>query len=462
MPHEVKVKTPIAYDPSVVAGALGETPLPLDLEDLVLAPFITVDGRIHGPTSDFLRRHCLTRPNLTTARRMASDLAKWVDYLCNDCGLAPFEDGRDPTFAATEDDFARYYRQRQYGSVDQVLTSQGWARAASTIKRYYENAQRVYQHPPPFEIQSFAHISGFTGTKIARYQPRRRSTGSAGVPLTPEFAELLLMGALRVDLNGQQDDYRGADRDHAILSLGLAAGLRRNNLANITTYEIPALSELPVTTMVVADRITKGDAGGDALVFTHRLRAVHGYIEGPRSDVVNRSRYTPSEPLEIVDANASTVRYLDRSTGEVTSDRWSVIADTERRRLVTPDGASAVLFLNEYTGAPLQYSSYQHAVAGARDFVRERINADFPARFRLHDLRHTYAVHMTLAILRDVIADAVPGDRREDWMVDRIANAVEMVKFSLGHASEASTQLYISTAHRFLGIPIGQFIGEGF
>jgi len=264
MPHEVKVKTPIAYDPSVVAGALGETPLPLDLEDLVLAPFITVDGRIHGPTSDFLRRHCLTRPNLTTARRMASDLAKWVDYLCNDCGLAPFEDGRDPTFAATEDDFARYYRQRQYGSVDQVLTSQGWARAASTIKRYYENAQRVYQHPPPFEIQSFAHISGFTGTKIARYQPRRRSTGSAGVPLTPEFAELLLMGALRVDINGQQDDYRGADRDHAILSLGLAAGLRRNNLANITTYEIPAMSELPVTTMVVADRITKGDAGGDA------------------------------------------------------------------------------------------------------------------------------------------------------------------------------------------------------
>ena len=177
---------------------------------------------------------------------------------------------------------------------------------------------------------------------------------------------------------------------------------------------------------------------------------------------MNRSRYTPPKPLEIVDANASTVRYLDRSTGEVTSGRWSVIADTERRRLVTPDGASAVLFLNEYNGAPLKYSSYQHAVSGARDFVRERISADFPAGFRLHDLRHTYAVHMTLAILRDVIADAVPGDRREDWMVDRIASAVEMVKFSLGHASEASTQLYISTAHRFLGIPIGQFIGEGF
>jgi hypothetical protein len=39
---------------------------------------------------------------------------------------------------ATQDHFALYYRQRQYGTDEQVLTSDGWGRAASAIKRFYE------------------------------------------------------------------------------------------------------------------------------------------------------------------------------------------------------------------------------------------------------------------------------------------------------------------------------------
>jgi hypothetical protein len=116
--------------------------LPLDHTDRVLAPFITIDGRIHGPTSDYLRRYAMARPNPATARRIASDLAAWIDFLCNSCGLQPLDDHRDPTLVATEDDFARYYRQRQYGTDEQVLTSGGWGRAASAIKRFYEDAQR--------------------------------------------------------------------------------------------------------------------------------------------------------------------------------------------------------------------------------------------------------------------------------------------------------------------------------
>lgn len=461
MRYQVRVHAPIAYDQDVIGELLDDPALPLDHTDRVLAPFITIDGRIHGLTSDYLRRYAMARTNLATAKRIASDLAAWLDFLCNSCSLPPSDDYRDPTLLATEDHFARYYRQRQYGTDDQALTSDGWKRAASAIKRFYEDAQRVHQHQPPFEIRSFTHHSGYSGTTIGRYQPRRGNTGSAGTPLTPEYAELLLMGALRIDLAGQQTTYRGADRDHAILSLGLGTGLRRNNLANVTTYEIPPLSRLPITTMRVADRITKGDAGGDALAFTHRLHTVHDYTTGARADIVARTTYTPPDPLDILDTTPATIRYVHRRTGEITNRRWSDLSETERRRLVTSDGHSPILFLNEYTGAPLAYSSFQHAVVRARDFVCKRITPDFPAHFRLHDLRHTYAVHLTLVILRDVIADSVPAERREDWTVDRVTSAVELVKFSLGHASAASTRLYIQTAHRFLGIPIEQFIGGG-
>lgn len=455
----VRVVMPIDYDPAVVAEVLRDVPLPVRTADKVLAPFITIDNRIHATTSDFLRSHCLGSPNLATARRMANDLASWVAFLCNGCHFSPFEDARDPVLMATEQQFGMYYRKRQYGAPGEVLSSEGWAHAASVIKRFYEHCARRYQHQPPFEITTFTHRQWGRGTTIAGYKPRRRNTGSAGVPLTPEFAELLLMGALRVDVDGRQDSYLGADRDHAIISLALGAGLRRNNLANLTIYELPALTELPLTTMRVADRITKGDAGGDAIVFTHRLPAIHSYMQGARADIARRTTYAPTDPLRVISANAREVRVSDQDLSERTFP-WSSLSEVERRRLVTQDDQSPMVFLSEYTGRPLSYESYQDVLEGAHQFVLTRINKNFPDPFRLHDLRHTYAVHLTIAFYRDVMADIVAPNRRDDWIVDHLHQSVELVRYSLGHASEASTRLYIQTAHRFLGIPLEQFLGR--
>ena len=458
--HEVQVRVPIKYDASVVATQLGDETLPIDLSDRVLSPFITIDGRIHGPTSDFLRHHCLSRPNIATARRIASDLRAWLDFLCNDCNRSPFEDRRDPVLLATEDDWARFYRRNQYGAEDEVISADSWRKRASAIKRLYEFARSRYNHVPPFDIISFSTPEGFSGTAIARYKPRRSNTGSAGTPLTPFFVEHLLMGAMRVDLDGRQSLYRGADRDAAIISLGVGVGLRRNNLAHVTTYEIPPESGLPLTVMRVADRITKGDAGGDAFVFSHRLPAIHGYIAGARADAVQRAAYAPARRLDMIDADDGSVRFIREGSDEVVTKSWTNMTENERLRLVDVDGTTPILFVNEYTGAPLAYDSFSNAIEGARDFVRERINSAFPNRFRLHDLRHTYAVHLAIAIYRGTLSESVRPDRQEDWVVDHIADAVEFVKSSLGHASEGSTRLYVHTAHRFLSIPTEQFLGQ--
>src|SRR4051794_6998222 len=64
---DVQVWTPVAHDADLVAAALGETPLHLPTRDGVLAPFITINGRVHAPTSNFLRHHCMARPDLATA-----------------------------------------------------------------------------------------------------------------------------------------------------------------------------------------------------------------------------------------------------------------------------------------------------------------------------------------------------------------------------------------------------------
>lgn len=462
---KVSVHESKAYDPAVISRLLDDEPLPTRHDDVPLGPFLTLDGRVHRPTSDFLRSYAGARAESGTARRYASDLRGWLDFLCNVQGYHPHEDYRDPVFLASEEDFAAYWRRRQYGPDEHRLSSEGWTNARKAIKRFYEHAQRAYFHPPPFEIRAFETRGGYGGTQVAGYEPRRRRAGSAGKPLTPGWAEQLLMGALRVDLNGAQDDYAGADRDQALISLCLGTGVRRHNLAYVTTYEVPPLSDLPFTTIQVADLITKNDAGGDALTFTHRLPVVHGYMDGPRVEDATRRPYRPASPLHLLEADSRGFRYCDPGGSEpnrVRSRSWPETDAAMRQRLVNPDGTTPILFVSTLSAEPLSYSGMQHVVAGAARFVRERINPDFPPGFRLHDLRHTYAVHLAVAIYRGVLADAVQhgANPNDAWVVDHLAQAVEFVTYSLGHASEATTKLYVQTAHRFLGIPVEQFLGQ--
>lgn len=183
---KVSVHESKPFDPAVISRLLDDDPLPTRHDDdLPMAPFLTLGGRVHRPTSDFLRSYAGARAESGTARRYASDLKGWLDFLCNVRGYHPHEDYRDPVFLASEQDFAAYWRRRQYGPDEHRLSSEGWQNARKAIKRFYEHTQRAYYHPPPFEIRSFETRDGYRGTKVAGYEPRRRRTGSAGKPLTP-------------------------------------------------------------------------------------------------------------------------------------------------------------------------------------------------------------------------------------------------------------------------------------
>jgi integrase len=376
---------------------------------------------------------------------------------------------------ATEDDFAAFYRRSQYPETDDpdgdgrdphrgALSSGSWRETRSAVKRLYEFLERRYQLPPPFQIVDVGHwSSGWTGTTVVGYAPRRRSTGSRGLPIDPHFAQVLLQAALRIDAARQQRTYLAADRDQAILALGLGTGLRRNNLANVVTYEVPGYDgRRDFTVMRVADYITKGDAGGDAFVFTHYLPAVWDYIDGRRAEITSASHYTPDRPLHIEEADDVGVRYTDPARPhEGTRHRTWVTADAAfRRRIVDTDGSSPVLFLSEYTAAPLAYDSLSNTIESARDFARAHIEPTFPTAYRIHDLRHTYAVHLLMAIYHGAIAKNLPADRRNEYQVDHLSAALELVKASLGHASEDSTKLYLATAHRFLEVPDDHFLGR--
>lgn len=473
MNYEVKVRQPLdASNRYVVEQALGEAPIYLGTGDRVAAPYITIAGRINAATSFYLWQHCRKSPHLGTATRVAGNLKSWVQFLVNECNLPPFIDARDPVLEATEDDWAAFHRRSQYPEAATptagrdtdagAMTSTSWMGTRSAVKRLYEYLQLTYGHPMPFEVMEVVHQpTGRRGTSIVGYQPRRRTTGSRGTPIDPHFVQILLQAALRIDADGQQHTYLGADRDQAVLALGLATGIRRNNLAKITTYEIPRCVSSAFTVTRVADFITKGDAGGDAFVFAHYLPVIWDYIEGRRAELVAAKTYRPGQPLYVEEADEVRVRYTDPSRADtaVQSRSWAVADAAFRVRLVNPDGTSPVLCLNEYTAEPLAYDSFSNIIESARDFAAANIEPAFPQAFRIHDLRHTYAVHMLLSIYHRQVAASLPRHRQSDYVVDHLSAALEMLKASLGHASENSTRLYLATAHRFLGIPAEQFVG---
>jgi hypothetical protein len=451
----VNVVPPRPIDHDLLGQMLGEPPLRVEHVD---SPSILVDGRYHTAASHWLRRKHQRRPVMDTTVAHARRLAAWIEYLRVVRHRIDPAEHRSDVFAADEEDLLTYYRARQYDQDTQVSSST-WQAQRSTLKQFHEFLRRSYNVPLPFDLERINLPDGRNVQAIAGLRPRRR-TGSRGTPITPGFADLLVQGAMRIDQDGRQHEVRTVDRDAALVSLGLAAGLRRETLTYISRYEIPALSSNDFTTIRVPDFITKNDAGGDAFVFSHRLTPVHHYLTGHRAELVEDGRlYRPTEPLQLTSADDDIWTAI--VDGKTVRRRWVETDAATRLRLVDLDGRSSPLaWLDPRTGDPVGYDTCGRITARARDWTREYLNPKFPASFRTHDLRHSYATHLTVCIFKQALAEFVVPSMVDAYPPHRVGDAVEVAKMSLGHASDDSTKLYTRNAHKFLNIPLDEFLGR--
>jgi site-specific recombinase XerD len=453
MTSTVRVVRPVAVEPATIVRLLGAPGLPVEH---VRSPSILVDGRFHSAAGRWLRRRHNIRPVEATTSTHARRLAGYIRYLRNVRGLDHPDEWQADVFAASEDDIRALYRARQYDR-DTRVSSNAWRGELSTIKQFHEFAREVYGIPIPFRVVTFTNPAGYRATTAPDLKPRTR-TRSRGTPITPGFVELLIQGGYRIDHNGRQTSSRSVDRDGAFISLAVGTGMRLGTLVDVTTYEVPTRSAQRFATIRVPDFITKGDAGGEALVFAHRLDAVHNYIAGARAELVaNGRRYSPDNPIHLVEADRNA--WSADFGGTVRSYPWPETDADTRRRLVNPDGSSPILWLNAYAPKPLTYDHAGSITSDARKWTRAHVHGDFPARFRTHDLRHTYATHLTVCIYKQALAPHVHPDLNDAYTPVRIADAVEMAKLSLGHASEDSTRLYVQHAPTFLHIDIDEFFG---
>ena len=450
---KVVVARPISYTAEDVRRVFGVDSLPVEH---VTAPSIMIDGRFHVAGSRWLRRKYLLRPVEATVRSHADRLAHYIAYLGNERGLVHPDQYQSDVFAATEADIRAFYRARQF-TPETAVSSATWRAQLSTIKQFHEFLREVFGLAIPFRVLTFTNPAGYASTTAPDLRPRTK-VASSGTPITPGFAELLIQGAMRIDRDGKQTNSKTVERDTALISLGLGSGLRHGTLATITTYEIPSPGVDPWVTMRVPDFITKGDAGGDAFVFSHRLGFVHDYINNARAELIaNGKRHQPDRAIHVDEADSDS--WTSQHGGKARRYRWAETDTATRHRLVNPDGSSPIVWLNAHTPRPLSYDQVGSITTSARDWTREHILGDFPARFRTHDLRHTYATHLTVAIFKGGLSPFVHPDAADAYIATNVESAVSIAMFSLGHASETSTRLYVQHAHKLIHIPLEEFFG---
>ena len=450
---KVVVARPISYTAEDVRRVFGVDSLPVEH---VTAPSIMIDGRFHVAGSRWLRRKYLLRPVEATVRSHADRLAHYIAYLGNERGLVHPDQYQSDVFAATEADIRAFYRARQF-TPETAVSSATWRAQLSTIKQFHEFLREVFGLAIPFRVLTFTNPAGYASTTAPDLRPRTK-VASSGTPITPGFAELLIQGAMRIDRDGKQTNSKTVERDTALISLGLGSGLRHGTLATITTYEIPSPGVDPWVTMRVPDFITKGDAGGDAFVFSRRLGFVHDYINNARAELIaNGKRHQPDRAIHVDEADSDS--WTSQHGGKARRYRWAETDTATRHRLVNPDGSSPIVWLNAHTPRPLSYDQVGSITTSARDWTREHILGDFPARFRTHDLRHTYATHLTVAIFKGGLSPFVHPDAADAYIATNVESAVSIAMFSLGHASETSTRLYVQHAHKLIHIPLEEFFG---
>lgn len=285
---------------------------------------------------------------------------------------------------------------------------------------------------------------------------------AAGTPLEPPQVGELLAAALTYGANrGETGSYTGA-RDAAFISLGLACGARANTLTHLTTYEIPQGhdGEGDLIEMTLPGATSKTRREVRLAAFTHHLRRVRLFIDPKRGARRHQLHgWQPDRPIHIAEEPTPQFRGIVDTDG-VRRPFRDMTAD-ERRRLVTPTGEPAMIFLGFHSGAPL-------AVKTAREFVgdisamRERDAAlagqHFP-HVHTHDLRHTYATHLAAVFYLGVPYGPGRDLRGRPHRID-IHSAIKMASAGLGHLDESTTALYTQqvgmmalryTADDFLG-----------
>lgn len=382
----------------------GFDPLGSRLDD-GLVFLVEDDGR---PNPDFFRwvsgMAAQGKHSLAGRRGYAYDVAGWIRFLREAYGC----DYLDADF----EDLAEYGRELR-SATERPVSGDTWNRKLAAIRDFYRSlvrAKRLLHHEGPF------------GDPDAYRELRSRAVGTRAVRylVLPQLQYLLQVG-----VQGQRPDatidigFRGGypGRDAAMASLLATTGLRRNEMASLTTVELD-LDVLPRHgRRVLIGAPAKGGRPGEVIVPRATLEQLRSYLTGDREVIVSVANTTGSlaarEPSMIVveelDARRQTVKGWDRRANRAFAKSVSAMSMSERARAFRRDAGRwepLALFVAEGGGmiSPgLVNRVFESANRRVWSWRTDPAAIEMPRRVSPHWMRHTFGMHLMWTLMHDLI-----------------------------------------------------------
>ncbi|MFH9944402.1 tyrosine-type recombinase/integrase [Streptomyces murinus] len=384
-------------------------------------------------------------PARRTWKTYAQGVRSWLEFLA-ERGVDPLSE-RDDLRAALSA-FSEY---RFAGPLKARWDEGTWNLNINTVARFYDWA--VDQGHCAVQPFTYAIVRRYTDAGVQKAK-RNTATVRAAKPharvkyLEADFRQMFVRALAGLRPDGEPDSFRGRHlgRNAAMASLVLSSGLRSQEFTHLLSYELPSLpvrrSSVPVR-FPLAAQITKGKKARETWADYDALLEVRQYVELDRAAVLMGREYVPAarlgEPLPVVEP--------DWEGGTVGGRRvsWRKLTLNERLRMVTPDGAPAIIAVQS-DGTPFidWPTTFRRASA--------RIRRDFEPRFPTvtpHMLRHSFAMATLERLVKGhyARAAALVADADEDAALALYLTKQDpllVLRDLLGHTSVTTTEIYLA------------------
>lgn len=369
-------------------------------------PFLVVDeeAKIIEPALLFLRDKAYKRgprhKNFNTANAFAFDLRDWFDYLAHVQWTNPLtnrvEIGK-PWDVAGESDYVAYRDAAQeivsYKTKRQ-LASRTISRRQGTVEAFYTYAKKKSWYAGDFLINKVkkgrvATLNDLGGKKARRKnsddngtKSEYRETSEFGEPVRPLSAVewQLIQQALCPLPTKRGDDWRPS-RNRVACETAIATGLRVDELASLTVYQVQELNKL----WLLASEEMRED----------------GFFPLPITKTKRLKPRTVKVPGYLI---RELMAYMDGEREESIRN-GQARADNKRQKYKRPvslfvnDADSAQHCGKAISATSLSWAFKQACMAAHITHLVEKIDIETGERYheklvrhRFHDLRHTFAV----------------------------------------------------------------------
>jgi site-specific recombinase XerD len=356
---------------------------------------------------------------------------------------------------ATPADRAAYLYWRRKDPEGPRVAGSTWSRSVATVNAFYTWAVgQGYVAVNPIlqrEVKSRPGRRGAQGGQTPAEAARDRSRPDTRW-FPPEtyrtWRDVGVRGYASTGIPASSFKGRNASRNAAFCDLMIRTGLRLEEQASLTVFDLPDPDpSSSMRPMRLPSAIAKGGSGRRVYIPSNVLKDVWDYVRFERADAVARAARRDAyggvgNTLIVEDRNYPTVPSVGGRSRAVPVE---LLKPDERRRLFIRSSGGlepASLWLSQ-AGSPLGREAWQGVFQEANERCERH---GLKLSCHPHMLRHSYAV-ITLELLQREhireLAESTVAQRHSYEMI--FGDPLDWVRRRLGHRSVESTFIYLHT-----------------